>query len=260
MSNVLIGFQNLVDQSTSSLTTTSQVTSLPVDNLKNQLVRKVWRTAGTASASVILDSITAQSLQLVGLLGCNATAGATFQVRVSDSDPTGEAGEIYDSGMIVSGIDPIYKSFIHIRPMEKAGRYTRLDITDVGSQGYLEAGRFFVGPFWQPSIGVQFGLRKGYADPSNLDSSLGGQIFIDRRPKARRWTLSLDFVTEAEVLAGLAEIDRIASGTEDILMVLDPDSSNLGRDSLWGLLSNPSGIETSHHDVNRQSYVLTERL
>jgi len=260
MANALVGFQNWVDGAGLQLTATSQAAGLPVDNLADERVSKVWRSATTSDATVVLDALQPRSLQLIGLFGCNATAAATFRVRVSDSDPTGAAGEIYDSGVLPAGlVDPVYKSFIHVLPSSVVGQHVRLDISDA-SLTYIEAGRWFVGPYWRPAIGVQFGLRRGYADPSVLDTTLGGQIFIDRKPKARRFTFTFDFVTEAEMLTGLAEIDRLASGTEDVLLVLDPASTNLGRDSIWGLLSNPSGIASTVHDSFQQSYIITERL
>lgn len=259
MANALIGFQNRVDFGL-SLTTTSQINTLPVDNLLDQRLVKVWRTQTTTTAAVILDNGSAKTVQLVGLMNTNATAAATFQFRVSDADPTGASGEIYDSGTIAAGVvDPVYQTFIHVLSSEVMGRYMRLDITD-SSLSFIEGGRLFMGPCWRPGIGLAFGMRRGYADPSRLETSLGGQVYIDRRPKARRFTLTFDFVTEAEMNAGLSEIDRLNSITEDVLFVLDPASSNLGRDSLWGLLSNQSGIAQPHHDTFRQSYTLTERL
>lgn len=258
MANAVFGFQNRAD--TGTLTTTSQANGLPVDNLKNEHVAKVWRTqTSTTTASVIVDALSSLSVQLIGLIGSNLTAAATFRIRMSDSDPTGATGELYDQSVSAGEVDPVYRSFIHVMASAVTGRYTRIDITDA-SLDYIEAGRLFVGPYWQPSIGVQFGIRQGYADPSTLDTSLGGQVFIDRKTKARRWTFSLDFVTAAESNAGMAEMDRLRSGTEDVLMVLYTDSTNLGRDSIWGLLSSPSGIETAYSDTLKQSYVITERL
>lgn len=260
MANALVGFQNWVDVRGIQLTTTSQASGLPVDNLADGRVAKAWRSATTSSASIILDAKQPRSLQLIGLFGCNATAAATFRIRVSDADPTGAAGEIYDSGSLAgSPVDPIYRSFIHVLPAPVMGQHIRVDIAD-DSLTHIEVGRWFAGPYWRPAIGVQFGLRRGYADPSVLDATLGGQVFIDRKPKARRFTFTFDFVSEAEMHAGLSEIDRLSSGTEDVLLLLDPESTNPGRDSIWGLLSNPSGIASTLHDNFQQSYIITERL
>jgi len=258
MANALIGFQNRVNFG-DSLTTTDQLNSLPVDHLLDPRLARVWRTGTATTAAIILDNGSAKTIQLVGLMVTNATASATFRLRVSDSDPTGSAGEIYDDTIAAGVVDPIYKTFVHVLASEVTGRYVRLDITDA-TLTFIEAGRWFVGPFWQPALNVNFGFKQGYVDPSNLDTSVGGQVFIDRKPKARRWVFTFGDLTDAESLAGVEEIDRLNSTTEDVLFVLDSASSNLGRGSIWGLLSGQSGVSTPSHDRNQASYTLTERL
>ncbi len=259
MANAYLGAPNLFDFA-AAIGAGSQIQSLPVQNLRDPRVVRPWRGAvGVTTTYLLADNGAAKELQATALLGTNLTANATFRVRVSASDQTGVAGDLYDSGTIAAGqVDPAYRAFVHSLPAPVSGRYVRLDITDT-NLSYLEAGRWFFGPVFQPGINIQFGLLRNQNDPSKLTESLNGQVFVDRKDKRRSWRINFDFLTEQEALTGLAEIDRLVSITDDVLFVLDPDSTNLGRDSIWGLLSQQSGLTHSNQDTFQQSYTITER-
>ncbi|MEM7173285.1 MAG: hypothetical protein AAF530_24190 [Pseudomonadota bacterium] len=259
MANAFIGAPNLFDFA-DGVTAGSQVPTLPVQHLVDPRVVKPWRSdVGVTATHLVADNGSPKTLRAMALLGTNLTGAATFQVRISSSDETGVTGDIYDSGTIAAGqVDPAYGAFVHALPTEVTGRYVRLDMSDP-SLSYLQAGRWFFGATFQPGINIQFGLKRDQLDPSRLTESLDGQVFIDRREKRRAWRINFDFLTEQEALTGLSEIDRLVSITEDVLFVLDPESDNLGRDSIWGLLSQPSGLTHSNQDTFQQSYTITER-
>ena len=208
---------------------------------------------------LVADFGATKQIRVVMLARVNATAATTARVRLSTSDATGAAGDAYDSGSLtLSSWDASYPHFVHLFAAV-SGRYLRVDLSG-GGVSFYQAGRWFAGDAFQPATNVQFGFRRGIVDSSRIEETAGGQQFVDRRARRRRFVVTYDFLSDAEMQAGLLEIDRLAGPTEDVFFTIDPDSANLGRDSLVGLISRQSGITNQFANIHQQSYTITERL
>ncbi len=71
-----------------TLTTNSEVTTLPAANLKNDVVRRTWRTLGTTQmAWTVYDVGSTITIDMIGLFGIssNLTAGITLEGNDADS-------------------------------------------------------------------------------------------------------------------------------------------------------------------------------
>lgn len=234
MANAVLAYDDRVDRGT--VTASDQLSTLPATNLQHPFLSpRVWRTSSN-SAYAQVDFGAAVAIDVVALLATNLTASATWRVRL-DSDSGFSAPHTYDSGTVAPGIDTTYGHCILVLPSQTTAQYLRVDVADA-TLTFLQAGRLFAAAAWRMARNFEFGFKEGWRDQTKQTATEAGQVWVDRGPAARVWTLRLPAVTETERRTYLAPIGRLARA-RDVLFVADPASTNLGRDSLFGLPEEP---------------------
>lgn len=124
---------------------------------------------------------------------------------------------------------------------------------------YVEAGRLVACKTWRPTYSASFGWSRKTLDPSLKRRTIGGQVYTRRRPKFEAWRLDFEWLTNADMLKARA-LDRLAGTTEDVLVILDPDSDDLSRDSVWGQPAELADHSNESFDVWRKQLVIEQRL
>lgn len=250
---------NLADAGTVAADT--EVSAMPATLVQGVHVRKRWRS--TANAAYLLCDLGASlAPNSFALFGLTINPGATCRLRVSTADATGAAGDALDTGALADGstyLDANYGSFVWIGDAV-TGRYVRFDLSDPAGS-FVEAGRMVVGV--RSALAANFvpGSARGRTDLSRRVRTEGGQTLIQRRAVARTLDLSFDWIEHAEWESLVEPIDRDSGLTEDILAIVDENSSNLPRDSVWGLVSDTSPVGfTPIPDVYSKQYRIEERL
>lgn len=238
-----IGYVNHAD---TSIVDATSVASLPASNLLDDDIQKLWRDVLTTGSEVRIDLAAQRTIGVGALINTNLITDGTYRLRVSTSDPDGIADNVHDSGELSLTVDPVFGKFAHFIEPEVIGRYLR--ITTTIDYGPMEAGRLVVGSLWAPSRNMTFGREKLWRDFSTRTQSLGGNEFVDARPRQWGWRFTLFGLTEAEAQQQVDELNRLRGIGRDILVCLDKDSSNLGRDTVWGLLEQPATQRQDHHD------------
>jgi hypothetical protein len=259
MANVAVAFENLADGDAVVLTATSQVLFKPVSELLTLHVGRKWQGSGGNSDSVIVDLGSAQSFDTVALIGTNLMTTGTTRVRVSNTDPTGATGELYDSGALVGEVDEAYGYLVTLLPAPVSGRYIRIDLTQTGVDA-IEAGRLFVGLRESFEVNADFGWSYQWVDPSRVTKSIAGQSYVDSRQSYRVFEMSFSFMVEADRRGFVADIDRVSGRKSDLLWIVDPDDANLGYVTVWGLMSDLAAITQPLFDRWSKSYRIEERL
>lgn len=228
----------------------ASLNSLPLSNLKDDDIQKIWRSAQNETSApqqaVIADLGAQRDIGVAALINSNAFSPWTFHVRISTSDPTGLDASAYEALNIPGIPDASYNKFIHFIEPSVTGRYVR--ITHNVTLGVPEAGRLVICPVWSPSRNMRFGREKLWRDFSTKTQSLGGNEFVDVRPRQWGWRFTLFGLTEAEAQQQVDELNRLRGIGRDILVCIDKDSSNLGRDTVWGLLEQPATQRQDHHN------------
>lgn len=255
--NAAMVYPNLADAGT--LTASSSAALMSPLRLQNPHVARKWRGLNPFSEWLVLDLGAARSLDTVAIIGINLTLAAFHRVRVSNTDSTGSAGELYDSGSLTAKVDPAYGYLVQLLPAPVAGRYVRVDLTD--SLPYIEAGRFVVGLRRAFTVNFSAGWSRGYEDLSRRRTSRGGQTYIDRGDTYRKLELSFEFVSRAERNGLVEDLDLLAGMRDDVLVITDPLSSNLGRDTVWGLFDDIDPVvQPVIVDLFRKTFRVSERL
>lgn len=260
MSNAALLWRNLADAGL--LTASAAVSGMPVSQLQGEHVRKPWRAAG-ASAHVICDFGAAVDLDTVGLFGITAGASATARLRLSTADATGAAGDALDTTAVASGtqfFDVDHGALVWAGAAAVTGRWLRIDLAEPGA-AHLEAGRIVAGARTAFATNFAPGSGRGRIDPSIRTATLGAGTLIDRRRSRRFLDLGFDWVTAAEWADIVEPIERERGLTDDVLVMIDPESTNLPRDTVWGLLSDMSPSQfTAIPDLVSTRYRVEERL
>lgn len=253
-----IAWENRADAAT--ISTDSQLASLPVTNLQVEHVGRKWRTNLDTSVYVIFDMGAPVACDLVALLGTNLTPAGTVRVRASDVDPTVVATLLRDTGVLACGVKAgygaIYKSFT-----SATARYWRIDLDDAAAPGgYLEAGRVFLGPSWTPSVPQLFDWAPFVHDPSILGRSYGGQTFADQRPKRRGLMFVLDYMNEAEMYGNAFRLGFEQGITGDVLAIPDISGAYLSEQAVFGQLEANDPLFHRLPQIYRQRFTVIERL
>ena len=251
---VAIGWDNRID--TAMLTADTGPNQLTIARLKTSDVREVWQ-AHTSSPALKADFGSQITWGGTALIRSNAIPGDMVRIRLSTEDPLGTAGDAYDSGDIPAGVDPVFGVLAHFPLNATVGRYLRIDL----EQAELpEAGRWFAGPVWYPSVSFAYGWRPLWRDPSRRSESLGQTIHIDRRLRPRGFGFSLRGITEAEADDQVHEINRVSGTSQDILVCRNLQASNLGKVTLWGMLEQVVSYPQPHPDFFEAEFEVWERL
>jgi hypothetical protein len=241
-----VAYNNLADLTAATISALGFVTLAPPSLLKNPHVSKKWRhNASTTYVLVDLGSI--QGADTFMLAGLNLFT-PFVRLRLSTADPTGVAGNIYDSGSFApTTANYNLDSGLLIFPGITAGlagiRYVRFDLVEL-SLSYIEAGRVFVGTSTQFTEGSQTPWSIAFVRNSVDIVGVGGQTFVDLRPGYRRLGFSFDFITEAErtsFVGGFISslgVTTISQGHIDALWMKDISASATYRaqDSVWGYI------------------------
>lgn len=230
VSRIAMAWDNLADRGT--ITASAQTPLTPASLLLNKHVHQKWR-AITTSAFFVCDLGSLQNIDTIAVMGLFGD-GLILQVRISTVDTTGAAGDTYNSGVLSGAWDTHYLPFVTLLNAPVLGRYVRVDIS--GAADYVEAGRVFAGIRHQMSINFQPGWGRSWVDPSVKTIGRSGQAFDDLRDMYRVLEIPFDFLTESDRW-DIVEAMDIALGIHgDVLIITDPSSSNLSRDSLWGFM------------------------
>lgn len=260
MARAVFAYRNYADEGV--IRTSSALFLTPPIRLSAQYpkIAVKCRNNGENAWSVFVDLLSPRAVDTFALFGTNLDSTATGRVRASLIDSSVEAAEVYDSGPITGGIDPKYGTFLHRSAALKTCRYARMDLSQPVAP-YVEAGRAWVSPSEQVETNFSPGFARSRVDPSDLTESRSGTLDVDERPQYRVWDVTFDFLSDVEVDGFIEDMDWRNGTTRDVLLIRDPASSNLGRDSIFGLLK-PQSIVQPYAMPNKFSrrYSIRERL
>ncbi len=248
MNRIRFLWDNKFDKAT--ISASSEVEGLPVSNLKDQLRKKVWRATGCASEYVDVDfGEGGDYCNTLALVQHNLSISAQVRLCVSDIEPGGNelldvtweayetvfgageggAGEEGSGGYIINDQErkELLAGMIFCKEFtQTAGRYWRIYFLDENNtDGYVEAGRIWLGTYFEPQFNFQYGWQFGIVDRSRVTESIGGQKWVDK--KDRRYTLYLPFryIQDTDKWWGFVDMLRRYGVRKDILVVLIPDGT-----------------------------------
>jgi hypothetical protein len=259
-SNAALAWVNLFDSA--AVTASSAAASTPASNLQVAHVAKKWRGTGGTTDNFTATWTADQTADTFGVFGLGSTFLATGTVRLQLTSNGGGAGDVYDSTAQAGIVDPLYGYAIHLLT-SKTFRSAKWTFAQAGAS-YIEAGRAFAGLRTQATYNFAPGASRKWVDLSKVTQSKGGQDYIDRAAPGmfREWDVKFDWV-DATQRNSLWEALDIANGIHtDLLFISDPTSTNLGRDCVWGRMTeiDPVTMPFTGTDLFARQFRIKERM
>lgn len=285
MANCMLGFPNRIDAAT--LSGGVWAATLPRANLQNRILGKVARTADAtlASTKFDMDLGAAKNIRVVSIHNHNCSLAALWRVR--GASDAAFATVLHDSGWV--DVWPVVYSPASIdweddnwwsckyTDEQRAGytsmasqcltantlaRYWRIEVDDTtNAAGYVQIGRVFIGPAWQPTYNMVYGAPLGWETKTAVQEALGGAEYFQRRTPYRVQQIKLDLMSIDEGLGNAFEIQRRAGIDAEVLWVFDPaDTVHALRRRYLGRLRQLSAVEYPYPNVHSTAFEIKESL
>lgn len=264
---MIISSTNYSDSGT--LTVDNAVGTLPITNLQDRQIVKIWRNSQT-TAQIDMDFGQGRIVDFVALI--KHTISQTGKIRYRLSNASNFSTTEYDSGLIDAW--PVVEEFgtlpwgvfswggylnitiaaqytissFNVLTSPVQARYLRIDISDPdNTDGYLQAGRLIAGPAYKPSINYANGVQFEFVDESRITKSRGGQTFVDEVERFRRIRFELINLPENEMFQNVFNaIDRLRGVAQDILVIPQPDEPTTWiTQNIYGRIAQTQPITNS---------------
>lgn len=240
-------YRNLADDAV--ITASSSIVLAQPDVLQQEDVGRKWESL-SGTASLTIDFGAEKSIDTAALIGIEAN---TARCRMTSQG--GTTGDRYDS--TAKDVGP-YGQGVWLLEAPALVRSITIDLVNAPDD-WCRAGRMVAGRRSTYGVNYEFGSSATTVDPSPRSRTMGNQIRIERRPLWRVFEINFPLISDADRWAFVEDIEREAALQNDILLILDPSSSNLPRDTIWGLLSDASPIIQAHHGYHSKTYRIEER-
>jgi hypothetical protein len=258
MTNAAFGYINQLGWPGASITDNGHATGFDPSNLLGPTQYPGWQSPHIGAGIVSLDAAHPVRFDCVALFGTNLTSAATIRIQVGS---TAGANDIYDSGTISAGVVAGYGQTVNVLPGPIVGRYIRFILVDSANpDGFLSAGLCYIGSLWTPTRNFSYGQAAGWQDDSQAQVAKGGQKYFIQSPAYRKTTFKLENLTETDLWANAAEIDRMCGVQNNVLFIPDPAGSHINYQSVFGTMKQSDQQVRTSLGRYSKSYEIDERL
>jgi hypothetical protein len=242
----LFGWDNHII--THTLSASSESSAGPVANLQNDIGAIPWITNGSLSAYVRIDAGTAVTWRMGGVFRTNLTTDATVRFKLGT---TAGGSDVYDSTAL-TGIRAGYGQLVKDFGQDFSARHCEIAIDDPGNpDGSLSVGLAYAGPAWAPSRSMSATSAFFREAGSNTLRSQGGQEFPSVDWRRRGWALEIEWLSEAEVMSDLVELDRISGDGRNVLYVPFPGGAYQQTEAVFGILAGEAITFSARSKLHR---------
>ena len=274
--SALACYRNLVDLPACTLSATvgTVVAGYPLDNLKTRQLARSTRIGTIGTPKITVDLGSQQQLDIVALVGINATARTSGDVTIEWSNngtswSTATAACPTDAG----APDLPRNIIVRVRaagvPTKMTTRYLRITPNWGTADGYREIGRLYIADSIVVPEGCDAGWTIGCSDRGVLDESAGGQFYADRKARSRVLTMPMSaletgiaygFADDATVGPSGPSLDDLliyAGKTGDVIVAPRAESPIwLRRTAIYGHLTEDS-LRITHRSGKYYECTLT---
>ena len=259
MANAAIVITNFATSGT--VYASSQVSTMPVANLLTSHVADRWRSSGTNNTNFVLDLLSPQTADTIDLRGLTGSSSTTIRIRLSLTDSSGLTGEVDDSGTLGStNFNAEYDAALYLLASPLSFRYVRVDISD-SAASYVEAGTICVGLREVFTYNHAPGSGITTVDRSRKTKSSGGQTLTWTDNLYRVFDLSFGWISSTQRYGVFESMARTNGQHKNVLLILDTASTDLARDSIFGLVTSQTPMAwLSVPDIYSSQLTIEERL
>lgn len=149
-----------------------------------------------------------------------------------------------------------------VLPDSVLARFWRIELLDpTNPAGFVELGRVFIGPAWQPSANMSRGASLAWETRTSVQETDGGAEFFNVKTPVRVARFSLDWMTESEGMGRAFDLLRSAGINREVLWIHDPtDTEHALRRQFLGRFRQLNPIEFPYATVNRSAFEIKEKI
>ena len=152
---------------------------------------------------------------------------------------------------------------VHILPSDRYERWWRIEFDDqTNAAGYIEIGRMFIGPVWQPKLNMKYdGASIGWETTTEARQAISGAEYFSDGINYRVQRFTLGHMKQDEAFSQAFELQRRAGISGEILWIHDPDDTvHALRRRFLARLRQLSPIEYPYPLTNSTAFELKELL
>lgn len=257
MANAILATSNLLIGA--ELAASAETQDGPIANIARPPAVTAWRALGS-SAWFTADLGAAQTIRALLLMRVTLGPAGTIRVRLSDS--AAHDGNVWDSGVQPANAATLLdgrKQCLVLPAGAPSARYVKVDLADAGA-AFIDVGYAWLSDWWQPQRNFSMGFQDGTATSSVREISKGGQVYAQKRPKARIKRFALDFMTPAEAKTRMPEIDDRVGDTAPLLFIPDPGAVDAASQAIVGLLTDLSDVTGRSTKMRARPFEIVELL
>lgn len=162
----------------------------------------------------------------------------------------GEAIEGYRAGTVLLLDRPVRGKYWHIQ-IQDAGNY----------DGYIELGRVFLGPVWQPVYNVSYGSGITWNSRTEVAESRSGSEYFDIKAAFRTFRGAVEHMAIDEAYSQALEAQRRMDVHGEMLFVYNPsDTVHMIQRSMLCRFRQLTALEHPNYDRYRMAIELKEIL
>jgi hypothetical protein len=287
-------YQNQVDLSSTTITSTTPASGTSTANLKIDTKSLVWRSSTSTTASIILDlgsqkTIGGVVLAFTNLPSSTATirvVGHNTAMSISGGNLVIPIGAAYNTGLVSCcpwntlalpswGTNPVGSSnysygggtyarvWLNSTQASTPVRYVGIEITD-NAASFIEVSRLIVGNYWSPTHNAGYGISAGIKDLSEHVRTEGGDLLTRRGPRFKTLNFDLQWLASSD----RKEMTRLLLGNgmpKPLFVSLFPDSTGADEDfqregihQIYGKMVEIPGVSYTTLDIYSTSLEIEE--
>jgi len=269
---------NDADKANLSLSVGSEVASLPLTNVQNNLNSRVFRTADVAQVQIAMTFDEPTILSGLVLWRHNLSDAATWQIELfSDVAMTqpitdGDSGELQAVEQKTLGehdwlLDTLVSAVVNTKLRasnhwfsSEAVQAVRITVKDpLNDYGFIDIGRIYSGIVLQPLVNFSYGHSLGWASQSQKKTTAGGSTFSKKRARPRKLSFSLDWISELERPHFFNAINRTGDDT-DMYLSMYPEYGGQKemQYAMACMFTTLPDFNNIHHDTYSTQYNVQE--
>jgi len=234
---------NAIVDGATTITPTSQLSTLPASNVQDVQAAKVWRAASATTERLVIDSGTGGlTANAFGIVGHNLQSGATCTLEANAADSWGAPS--FSTTLVPT------KGLPGLKPLggTHGYRWWRLTLSDpTNPAGYVQLGRLMIGNLVDMDFqgrGPTMPWTDTQARNDKSSASLGGAVYTDIGEEVSSYSFGYQYIDTTKRNLIRSTFREVGKHTPFLFTLFDPpDADVLGPD----YVNLTNDIATEHH-------------
>lgn len=235
----------------SGLSTLTAVTTAGLATQRHSLVRTLAN-ASTAWNAAQMD------LQVTN----GGSVSFVLRIGLPQAERTAVTAPIRTGGTALTvgdAVDQTHKHAVWLSESSVSFRYMRIDL-QAPTAGFSQVGRVVAGLRNTFAYNFGYGGSITPVDPSPRSVTIGSGVRKERRPNYRQIVLPFEWISTGDRYGFIETMVREKGLSGEMLLLVDPASDNLPRDTIWVLAENGPPLSWLAPDLYSAPLTFREQL